>query len=421
MKSIRPARAAAAAALALVLAACGGGGGGGRTIELPPFWISTDVQVADLDGDGRPDIVTIGQYATPTTRSGYVQVRLQTAPGVFSPPRSYPAGGYPWRLQIADVDGDGAPDLVVSDVDPTPFVTTGAVLLLKQATVRGTFLPAQSLVTTDNKPYDLAVGDVNGDGKPDIVVAADVAGTVGATLLAQDPVHAGSFLAPLALPLPGAATHVALGDLDGDGRNDLVFRVVRSATQGVADSGLGVLAGRPDGSLGAWTALPSDAIGLNGERLAVVDADGDGRRDVLEFLSACCTDYQSQARRLLQTAPGTFARTDTLLGAYRPLAGAFSDLNGDGRTDLALASTTQDGTSSTRQAHVYTLFQDPSGLFQPAQAIDMMPMEAYRVAAADLNGDGLPDLVVVGTDNRVFVLYQSAAAPGTYPTVLALD
>jgi len=421
MRKFLRVRAWATAALALALAACGGGGGGGGSIELPPIWISTDVQVADLDGDGRPDIVTIGQYATSTTRSGFLVVRLQTAPGVFSPPRSYPAGGYPWRLQVADVDGDGAPDLVVSDVDPTPFVTTGAVLLFKQGPVRGTFLAAQSLATTDNKPYDLAVGDVNGDGKPDIVVAANVASTVGASLLLQDAAHPGSFLAPLALPLPGAATHVALGDLDGDGRNDLVFRVERSATLGVADTGLGVLAGRPDGSLGAWTALPSDAVGLNGERLAVIDANGDGRMDVLEFLSACCTDYESQVRRLLQASPGSFARTDTLLGAYRPLAGAFSDLDVNGRTDLALASTTQDGTSSTRQAHVYTLLQDASGMFQPAQAIDMMPMEAHRVAAADLNGDGLPDLVVIGSDNRVFVLYQSAAVPGTYPSVLALD
>ena len=89
----------AAFAAVVGLAACGGGGGdggGGDTDWLYPLWVETDVALADVDADGRADVVTLAQYATSASqREGRLIVHRQTAPGVFAPGDTYVVGTYP--------------------------------------------------------------------------------------------------------------------------------------------------------------------------------------------------------------------------------------------------------------------------------------------------------------------------------------
>ncbi|MHB8949396.1 MAG: FG-GAP repeat domain-containing protein, partial [Rhodoferax sp.] len=139
------------ATLSALLLACGGGGGSGGAADdswLFPLWVNTDVQVADVDGDGRPDVLTLAQLASSQTqREGRLVVHLQTSSGQFAPPQTYTLGIYPWKMALRDIDGDGAADLVVTDVGNTSGTTDAAVWLLRQdAGQRGRFLAPQRLI-----------------------------------------------------------------------------------------------------------------------------------------------------------------------------------------------------------------------------------------------------------------------------------
>jgi hypothetical protein len=392
----------------LLLTSCGGDDPWG----IFPLWVPTDVQIADIDGDGRLDIITIAQLSSSMSqREGHLVVRRQTAPGVFTAPQTYIVGVYPWKLAVADIDGDGAPDLVLTDAGQT---TVGSVWLLRQNSARrGTFLPAQLLMETTSAPYGIAVGDVNGDSVPDLVFTSRLAGVVGATLLVQNAAQRGSFLPPAPLALPGNATAVTIGDLNGDGRKDIVLRVGLSVVNGISTTALGGLYQQVGGTLSPWRELPSAQSGINSQLLTVIDINGDGVNDIVEFLTPQSTDYQARITSLIQDPVNNgFSKVDSSLAGIWGIDGAVVvDLDGNGRPDFATVGISP--SSSPVKSNLNILLQDGNGAFHLAQSLPI-PISASRVAAGDLNADGLNDIIVLGGDNKVFVMLQSAAAPGTF-------
>jgi hypothetical protein len=354
-------------------------------------------------------------------REGRLLVRLQTAPGLFAPAQNYTVGVYPWQMALADVNGDGAPDLVLTDVGSPTSTTDRALWLLRQSSVqRGQFESPQRLPGNPSQPYGVALGDLNGDGRPDIVVADSLAPARGATVLYQSAATPGTFLAPQALVLPGDASAVALGDLDGDGRLDLAFRVTLAAANLVPETALALVYQLPGGTLGPAQRL-SPQTGLNTRLLAITDLNGDGVRDVVTFFSPFSVDYSASLETLLQSNPaGSFTAISRSLAGLRGLdGGVVADLNGDGLSDFAGVGFYPEGSPSTVLSNLHLLLQTGSGSFAPATTI-AMPFAASRVADGDLNGDGLLDLAVLGAGIRLLVLLQSAAAPGSFgpPTVL---
>jgi hypothetical protein len=395
----------------LLLTSCGGDDGW----LTFPLWVPTDVQTADIDGDGRLDVITIAMVSSSMSQNeGHLVVRRQTAPGVFTAPQTYIVGVYPWKLLVADIDGDGAPDLVLTDAGQTTVGSNdGAVWLLKQNPAsRGTFLPPQLLMKTTSAPYGIAVGDVSGDGVPDLVFTSRLAGTVGATLLVQNAAQRGSFLPPAPLALPGDATAVTIGDLNGDGRQDIVFRIGLSVVNGISTTALGCLYQQVGGTLSPWVELPSAQSGINSKLLTVTDVDGDGVNDIVEFFTPQSTDYKAQITTLIQDPVGNnFTKVISSLAGIWGIDGAVVvELDGNGRPDFATVGISP-GVPPNSDLNI--LLQDGNGAFHLTQILPM-PISATRVAAGDLNADGLNDLILLGGDNQVIVMLQSAAAPGTF-------
>jgi len=388
-------------AMLLCLAGCGGGGGGGVGDFPYPLWVETDVLVADVDGDGRSDIVTLAQYAgSASQREGRLIVHRQTGPGVFAAAETYVVGIYPWRFATGDIDGDGHIDLVVTDVD-----ADSAFLLLQDPANRGRFL-APRLLASAQGLYDVAIADLNGDAAPDVAVASSLKDSRRLLLLYQDPGQRGSFRPAVDLAVPGSSTTaVAAGDVDGDGRADLLMAIALETSGYTPNLVLGVSLQLSDGSLGPVTTLAPQA-GLNVVRLAIADYDGDGRNDLFSYFTPSGSNYHAKLTVVLQgPASGTFtAPMDTSLADVKGADDAvFADLGGDGRPDVAVAGFFPEGSPSKVHSRLNLFAQSGNGRFALTSSRELS-ISASRVAAGDLDQDGRNELVVLGPEDRYLVV-----------------
>ena len=158
-------------------------------------------------------------------------------------------------IAIADVNGDGLDDLVITDPGPAGSPAT-VNILLQDAKAPGTFLaPVSYTLSTPSIPQSIVVTDVNGDGHPDIVI-----GDVGdVNVLLQNPAVPGTFLAAVSYQV-GGATQIAVADVNGDGLPDIVVPVgvTHLLVNGVYTNNPGVLlqvAAKP-GTFGTEQDLP---------------------------------------------------------------------------------------------------------------------------------------------------------------------
>jgi hypothetical protein len=153
------------------------------------------------------------------TANGKVSVLLHgSSAGTFLPGVDYPAGTSPAAVQVADLNGDGRPDILVADY-------LGSLIVLPQSPAGdGTFQAAVSHGTHTPGSCSLAVGDLDGDGRPDVVVAnAGPPGDPGSvSVFLQDPATPGVLKPPVLYRGYWGPLWVVIGDLDGDGRPDLV-------------------------------------------------------------------------------------------------------------------------------------------------------------------------------------------------------
>jgi hypothetical protein len=170
------------------------------------------VAAGDLTGSGGMDLVV-------AAANGKVSVLLHgSMPGTFLPGVDYPAGTDPAGVQVGDLNGDGRADILVADY-------LGALVVLLQSPAGdGTFLPAVSYGTRTAGSCSLALGDLDGDGRPDVVVAnAGPPGDPGSvSVFLQDPSAPGALRTPVLYRGYWGPLWVTIGDLDADGRPDLV-------------------------------------------------------------------------------------------------------------------------------------------------------------------------------------------------------
>jgi hypothetical protein len=381
------------------LAACGGGGGGDGEDWPYPLWVPTDVAVVDVDGDGRNDVLTLAQFAGASSQQeGRLTVHLQSAPGSFVGSQAVSFGTYPWRFAVADIDGDGAVDVVATDVD-----ADGVWLLLQDRAKPGQFRAA-TLLATGLDAYGVTIADLDGDGLPDIAVTDSKTGSARLVLLYQDATRRGAFRPARNLAVPGTATTaVASGDLDGDGRADLAIGVALPRSDHTPRPAIGVSLQQADGTLGA-VALHAQYEGLNFGRLAVQDYDGDGRSDVLAYLTPFSSPYTATLLVMLQSpAGGTFASPALTRVDVRGLDDAvFADLDGDDHPDAALCGFFPVGSPSTVEARLHRYTQSGAGRFALVSSATL-PIAASRLTAGDLDADGRNEIVVLADGDRYLV------------------
>ena len=282
--------------------------------------------VADVNGDGKPDLLVGSSNGIPYL-VGSVGVLLGNGDGTFQTVVSYGTGmadGVP-SVAVADVNADGKADLLVANFCAPEDCGNSVGVLLGNGD--GTFQTVVTYGMGGSLPESVAVADVNGDGKPDLLVAGCCIGSDGfvSVLLGKGD---GTFQPPVSYDSGGGGNHsVAVADVNGDGKPDLLV-----ANQGDSESSsVGVLLGNGDGT---FQAAATYGDGTNPFSVVVGDFNGDGKLDL-----AVAEPYSSNAGVLLGNGDGTF---ETLLsynsGGYAPYSVAVADVNGDGKPDLLAAN-----------------------------------------------------------------------------------
>jgi hypothetical protein len=339
----------------------------------------TLVTTGDFTGDGLSDLAVLSQSQQSVT------VLLSNGDGSFGPGVTYVVGKQPMSVAAADLNGTGIADLAVANTG------SGTVSLLR-GNGDGTFQSAVDL-PLPSAPNWVTAADVNGDGLPDLVTASSAGQEVDLLLNHGD----GTFQAPISVATGQLVTRVAVADLNGDGIPDLV-----TANQGT----LNVLLGQGQGTFGPPVLY---GVGLYSKGLVVGDFTGDGVPDVATLNEGTTLAIvRSQSDGTFQAAlnyPTGQVSNQVVTG----------DFTGNGILDIVTANNTVLGAGST----VSVLLGNGDGSFQPARSY-FANASSEAVAIGDVNGDGIPDLVVANdkTAGTVSVLLGngdgSFQAPYTY-------
>src|SRR3984957_18644486 len=273
------------------------------------------VAVADVNRDGKPDLLVTNRNCLKGCSGGIVSVLLNNGDGTFRPPVIYSSGQRDaWSIAVADVNGDGMPDLVVSDGDES-FVS---VLL---GNGDGTFQPALSYASGEGGTFSVVVADVNGDGTPDVLVTKysggnNGNGSVGVLLgngdgTFQPVVHYGSGgFSPIA---PNA---LAVRDVNGDGKLDLVVANTCSRSTCSGHGTVGVLLGNGDGTF--QPAISDSSSGGLAQSIAVADVNRDGKPDIVVGNTNTVTFQDSVGVLLNNTVFGKSATSTALISSLNP-------------------------------------------------------------------------------------------------------
>jgi hypothetical protein len=363
------------------------------------------VIAADLNGDGKSDLIVANM--TDNTVSVLINT---TAPGAaipsFATQNTFAAGSGPGDVTAADVNGDGKPDLIVTNDGDVGFGNT--VLVLLNTTAPGatapTFAAPLQTFTVETDPTLVTAADVNGDGKPDLIVANLIADTVSVLLNTTPPPAATLNFGSAQQFSTGHAHSVATADFNGDGKADL------AVLNAEPDNSVSVLLSTttPGATLPGFAVQQTFAVGASPRAIATRDLNGDGLPDLITANSADNT----VSVLLNSTAPGaatpTFATQVTFATGSLPYSVASADFNGDGKPDLVVANYVS--------SNVSVLFNTTApGAATPTFAGQMTfatGVNPQTVSVGDVNGDGLPDIIVGNYADATVSVLLNTTAPG---------
>ena len=328
--------------------------------------------VTDVDGDGWLDIVTGGGW-------GEYRILTNNGNGTFTSGQAVTMPDGVWGIAAADVDGDTRPDLVI--------------LSNLQANVRvlrnmgnSTFTQIGKY-TTSSGPFCIGLGDLNADGRPDLVVGI---GSQTNELIMLPNTGNGQFGPSRRIGSVELPFNLIIKDISGDGLPDLV---VSSYSQ----TYVSVWLGKGNGTFGSINRYHT---GAGPAWLAIADLNGDGLPD-----AGVINRNNSTATVLLNRGQGRFGSASITSGEAFP--SLLADTDRDGYADLVGLILDTTATSSIFDNALYVYHNQRNGTFAPPR-YQSLGIQTYALTKGDLNNDGWVDLVSTNYNgNTIAVLLNN--------------
>jgi hypothetical protein len=373
------------------------------------------VAIGDLDGDGKPDMAVTNLSANKVSVYRNIAANGSINASSFAAPVDFSTGVAPFGLAIGDIDMDGKPEIIVANSGSATMSVFHNIAT--SGSITSSSFASKVDFATENNPYGVAIGDLDGDGKPETVVANSNLSIEGKVSIFRNTSSKGSitvssFATRQNFATGSSPTLFAIGDLDGDGKPDIAVTNF--------ESGVSVLRNTTTaGSINASSFATKVAIPSGGdlEGMAMGDLDGDGKLDL-----AFVDPYNNLVSVLRNTASsgsittGSFAsRVDFSTGANSfPVRVAISDLDGDGKPDLVVTNSNTQKVSLFRNTAISGSITTASFAAKIDYAIGL---DAAGLSIGDIDGDGKPEVITANeSDNTISVLRN-----GLTPTITSAE
>ncbi len=342
------------------------------------------VAAGDLNNDGFPEIITS------VFSEGKIYIYLNKgkrgdiSDSTFTLSGSIKTQQEPFDIVVQDLTGDGKPELIVGNYG------SGTIGIFLNTSSGGTIsFAAANYYKVNASPFKIAVADLTGDGKPEILVARygnDM--NILKNTISNGKIDAGSFAAYKTFTTSGTCMDIAVGDLDGDGKQDVVlatsgnrFNIFRNKiTNGDIDNN----------SFETRIEISS----LLSNSVALADFDSDGKMDIATFQAKSITSETLEVAVFRNIYSSGTLNASAFEAAVKYPTGAYlnhivtGDINGDGKSDIIL---------SANQGNIFTLINNhTSGSFTSASFSEAISHttsgNVQTIALADFNADGKPDV-----------------------------
>ncbi|MGL2964936.1 beta strand repeat-containing protein, partial [Flavobacterium sp. RSB2_4_14] len=389
----------------------------------------TSVSLGDIDGDGKPDL------ALTNVSSNTVSVLRNTSVSgtvSFAVKVDFATGSLPTSVTIGDIDGDGKPDLAVTNQG------INTISVMRNTSISGTASFAANVgYTTGSTPNSVSIGDIDGDGKPDLAVTN--AGNNTVSIIGQVPPVTVTTFSPASGAIGSSVTITGTGFDPTSAQNIVYFGATKATVTAATATSLTVMvplgatyqnisitnlavnltgySAKPfivtlDGNI-AFANKLDFAAGTNSKSVSIGDIDGDGKADlaVTNRNSATISIYRNTST----SGTVSYANKVDFATGDRPNNVRIGDIDGDGKSDLVLVNDSSDTVTVLRNTSTI-------GLVNFAAKNDFITGDnPTSVYIADINGDGKPDLAVTNGFSDSVSLFRNNSTSGIVNFAVKVD